>query len=294
MSHFRSAPVCPGVAFITGGGRGLGLAIGQSFAKEGARGVVLFDIQPEDIMSAAKAAVEQFMVKDGRCVTIRGDVTKEEDLEAAVEKTVAEFGRLDYSANFAGIVGPLGATWDVKTEEYKKVIEVNTIGVWLSMKVQLKQMLKQDSIGGIEDGRIGQKGSIVNCASVNSIQGGAGTTGYTSAKHAVLGMTKSAALEARSQGVRVNCVSPGFLLTKLLAPAFEVAEGQTSAAITGDAWELYEKRQGRKASFEEVGDVVALLCSPRMSLVVGHNLVIDGGQVLPKSLPDPITLLTNR
>ncbi|KAK5080260.1 hypothetical protein LTR05_008708 [Lithohypha guttulata] len=277
MSHHRSAPICPGVAFITGGARGLGLAIAQSFAKEGARGIVLFDIQPDDIMNAAKATIEQYMVEGGKCLTFRGDVTVEEDLEAAVAQTVDEFGRLDYAANFAGVVGPLAATWDVNTKEFKKVIDINCTGVWLSMKVQLKHMLKQDSIDGIEQGRVEQRGAIVNCASVNSIQGGAGTTGYTAAKHAVLGMTKSAALEARGQGVRVNCVSPGFLLTKLLEPAFVPAEGQTTALLTGDAWKQYEDRQGRKASFEEVGDVVALLCNPRMSLVVGHNLVIDGG-----------------
>lgn len=284
MSHYRSAPVCPGVAFITGGGRGLGLAIAQSFAKEGARGVVMFDIQPDDVMVAAKASVEQFLIKDGKCLTLRGDVTKEADLEAAIEKVVKEFGRLDYCANFAGIAGPLTVTWDTSTDEWKRVIEVNTVGVWLSMKVELKQMLKQDTIEGIEKGRVEQKGAIVNCASVNSIQAGAGTTGYSASKHAVLGLTKAAALEARGQGIRVNCVSPGFLLTKLLEPAMTVAEGQTSALITGDAWATYEKRQGRKANFEEVGDVVALLCSPRMSLVVGHNLVIDGGFTINENI----------
>lgn len=92
----------PGVAFITGGARGLGLAIAQSFAKEGARGIVLFDILPDDIMTAARASVEDLQVQGGRCVAIQGDVTKEEDLEAAVAKTVEEFGRLDYAANFAG------------------------------------------------------------------------------------------------------------------------------------------------------------------------------------------------
>lgn len=277
MSHYRSAPILPGVAFITGGARGLGLAIAQSFAKEGARGIVLFDIQPPDAMAAAKASVEQFLVPDGKCLTIHGDVTQESELEGAMETVVREFGRLDYAANFAGVVGPLSVTWETGVEEWRRVIEVNTVGVWLSMRAELRVMLKQEGIAGVETGRVEQRGAIVNCASVNSIQGGAGTTGYTASKHAVLGMTKSAALEARGEGVRVNCVSPGFLLTKLLEPAMKVAEGETTAKLTGDAWEMYERRQGRKASFEEVGDVVALLCSPRMSLVVGHNLVIDGG-----------------
>lgn len=105
MSHHRSGPALPGVAFVTGGGRGLGLAIAQSFAKEGARGVVLFDIQPDDIMEAAKATVEKFLIKEGQCLTIRGSVTEEQDLEAAVAKTVDTFGRLDYAANFAGMYG---------------------------------------------------------------------------------------------------------------------------------------------------------------------------------------------
>lgn len=177
----------------------------------------------------------------------------------------------------SGIIGPVGATIDISLADFRNVIEVDTVGVWLSVKAEMKQMLKQDSIGGIETGRVEQRGAIVNAASMNGILGGAGTTGYTAAKHAVVGLTKAAALEGRSQGVRVNCVSPGFLLTKLLEPAMTVAEGQTSAALTGEAWKAFEDRQGRKASFEEVGDVVAMLCSPKFSLVVGHNLVIDGG-----------------
>lgn len=168
-------------------------------------------------------------------------------------------------------------TVDTKLEDWKRVIEINTVGVWLSMKVEMKQMLKQESIEGIEQGRVEQRGSIVNAASVNSMQGGAGVTGYTAAKHAVLGLTKAAGLEGRAQGVRVNCVSPGFLLTQLLEKEMAIAEGQTSAAISGDLWASFEARQGRKATFDEVGDVVAMMCSPRMSLVIGHNLVIDGG-----------------
>ena len=133
----------------------------------------------------------------------------------------------------------------------------------------MAQMLTQSPLdSGIEDGRVQQKGSIVNCASVNSILGGAGTTGYTSSKHAVLGMTKSAALEVRGQGIRVNCVSPGFLRTKLLDPAFDgsassskkvegtkLKEGQEGTVMTDmeRTWKGYTDRQGREAtSFEEV------------------------------------------
>jgi NAD(P)-dependent dehydrogenase (short-subunit alcohol dehydrogenase family) len=191
-------------------------------------------------------------------------------------------------SNFAGIVGKLGAISDTKLDDWKKVIDVNLTGVWLSTKHELRQMLKQDSVivylfaldptfqcmltkETSEEGRIPQKGSIVNCASVNSIQAGAGTSGYSAAKHGVMGITKTAALEARGSHIRVNAVSPGFLLTRLLQ------EPMDNGALTDDSWKVYEDRQGRKATFDEIGDVVVLLSTPRMSLVNGHNLVIDNG-----------------
>ncbi|KIW81722.1 hypothetical protein Z517_04748 [Fonsecaea pedrosoi CBS 271.37] len=257
----RSGPIAPGIAFVTGGARGLGNAIGVSFAKEGAKGVCLVDIQDEATFEEGKKAVEKYGAK---VLCIRADVTKEEDVERAVSEAVKEFGRIDYAANFAGIVGPLAETWDIDTEQWKRVIEVNTVGVFLCNKHELRQMMKQESI---------ERGSIVNCASVNSIQAGAGTTGYSASKHAVMGITKAAALEARKHDIRVNAVSPGFLLTKLLDPFMAQGNGQ----LAGKAWEEYEARQGRKATFDEIGDVVVLLSLPRMSLVVGHNLVIDGG-----------------
>ncbi|KAH0847214.1 hypothetical protein AYO21_02603 [Fonsecaea monophora] len=284
---FRSGPIAPGIAFVTGGARGLGNAIGVSFAKEGAKGVCLVDIQDEATFEEGKKAVEKYGAK---VLCIRADVTKEEDVERAVSEAVKEFGRIDYAApkldknifqfltergphrNFAGIVGPLAETWDIDTEQWKRVIEVNTVGVFLCNKHELRQMMKQESIE-VEQGRPRQRGSIVNCASVNSIQAGAGTTGYSASKHAVMGITKAAALEARKHDIRINAVSPGFLLTKLLDPFMAQGNGQ----LAGKAWEEYEARQGRKATFDEIGDVVVLLSLPRMSLVVGHNLVIDGG-----------------
>lgn len=110
----------------------------------------------------------------------------------------------------------------------------------------------------------------MNAASVNSIQAGAGVTGYTASKHGVVGLTKSAALEGRKHDIRVNCVSPGFLNTELLGPYFR------SGQIPPEAWKTYEARQGRMASPDEIGDVVVLLSTPRMSLVNGHNMVVDG------------------
>lgn len=139
-------------------------------------------------------------------------------------------------------------------------------------------MMQQTSIDGIEEGRIPQQGSIVNCASVNSLLSFAGTAAYTASKHACHGITKAAALEARAHNIRVNAVSPGFLLTKLVEPVVSMSGGDDATREAGKAlWESCEKRQGRKAAFEEVGDVVVLMSLPRMSLVNGQNLFIDGG-----------------
>ncbi|TKA82584.1 hypothetical protein B0A55_01182 [Friedmanniomyces simplex] len=275
MSALRTGPLAPGIAFITGGARGLGNAIAVSFAKEGSPGIALVDIQDETTFAEGRAAVEKYGTK---CITIHADVTDESQIERAVAEAVEAFGRIDYAANFAGISGPLTAVVDTDTAAWRKVIEVNCVGVWLSMKHELRQMIKQDSLD-VESGRVAQRGSIVNCASVNSIQAGAGASGYTASKHAVLGMTKAGALEARSKNVRINCVSPGFLRTKLLEEEFTKATGSSMlSGPEGDAaWKTFEDRQGRQASFDEVGDVVVLLSTPRMSLVQGHNLVIDGG-----------------
>lgn len=275
-SQLRSGPVAPGFAFVTGGGRGLGNAVALTFAKEGASGVALLDILDEAALAEGKAAVEAY---GARCITIRADVTDEAQVERAIATVVNEFGRIDYAANFAGIAGPLSSIVDTGAMAWKRVLDVNAFGVWLCMKHEMKQMAKQDSIL-VENGRVDQRGSIVNCASVNSIQSGVGSSGYTASKHAVLGMTKAAALEGRSQGVRINCVSPGFLKTKLLEEEFTKAAGTGilgDAEASGSAWTKFEARQGRQASFDEVGDVVVLLSTPRMSLVCGHNMVIDNG-----------------
>jgi NAD(P)-dependent dehydrogenase (short-subunit alcohol dehydrogenase family) len=207
-----------------------------------------------------------------QCLTINANVTKEEDIERAVQEAVAKFGRIDYAANFAGVAGVMDPISEMKLSDWQKTQDVNSTGVLLATKHEMRQMMKQDSIDGIEEGRVEQKGSIVNCASVNSAMSIAGTSAYTASKHAVVGITKAAALEGRAHNIRVNAVSPGFLLTKLLDHVV-----QDTSGAGAKLWENFEKRQGRKAQFEEVGDVVVLMSLPRMSLVNGTNLFIDGG-----------------
>jgi NAD(P)-dependent dehydrogenase (short-subunit alcohol dehydrogenase family) len=257
MAFSRSSPLCPGVAFITGGARGLGNAIAVSFAKEGCSGVALVDIHQTDSETfATGAATIKLASPTTEVLCISANVTSEPDMQRAVAEAVAKFGRIDYAANFAGIAGPMAATWDMDVEAWKGVMSVNAVGVFISQKHELAQMLKQEPLP-FEPNRAAQRGSIVNCASVNSIQAGAGTSGYTASKHAVAGMTKATALEARAVGVRVNAVSPGFIRTQLLQPA--IVAGQLPETI----WESCEGRQGRMVLAEEVGDAVVMLSSAR-------------------------------
>lgn len=261
----RVGSLTPGVALVTGGARGLGNAIAVSFAKEGARAVVIVDINDEATMATGKAAVESH---GAECLAIRADVTKEEEISGAIDQAVAKFGRLDYAANFAGVIGPGQLIADTEYEAWRRALNVLCDGVMLSMKHEMRQMKKQDS-HPVEDGRVPQMGAIVNCASVNSLMSIQGSGCYTAGKHAVHGMTKTAALEGRADNIRVNAVSPGFLRTELVRPLFERPGAE-------EFWGGFEKRQGRVATgFEEVGDVVVMMCTTRMSMVSGQNLFID-------------------
>ncbi|OCL11680.1 NAD(P)-binding protein, partial [Glonium stellatum] len=251
-----------GVAFVTGGARGLGNLVAVSFAKEGSRRIVIVDIQGENDMIEGKRKVEE---QGAECLTIRVNVTKEEDVERAVAIAVAKFSRIDYAANFAGVAGPHENICEINISSWEKTRSVNSTSVLISTKHE-------------EPGRQPQQGSIINCASVNSLQSMAGTASYTASKHAVHGITKAAALEARQHNIRVNAVSPRFLLTNLAKTG--VKEG---GAVGSALWGYFEARQGRPAQFEEIGDAVVLMSMPWMSLVNGHNLFIDGGFTINES-----------
>lgn len=188
-----------------------------------------------------------------------------------------KFGRIDYAANFAGVVGPGESIVDADIDTWQKCQDVNSRGVLLACKYEMRQMLKQESIDGVEEGRIPQRGSIINCASVNSLLSLPGSSAYTASKHASHGITKAAALEGRKNHIRVNAVSPGFLLTKMVEPIVKGGGKDGIMDVGEQMWSAFEARQGRKASFDEVGDVVVLLSLPRCSLVNGQNLFIDGG-----------------
>jgi NAD(P)-dependent dehydrogenase (short-subunit alcohol dehydrogenase family) len=242
------------VALVTGAGSGLGLATAKAFAAAGA-GVVLADRDEK----AAQSAAAELNARGFKALAVRCDVSDDSQVEAMVEQTVATFGRLDAAYNNAGIQNVLADAADAPRDDYDRVMGVNLRGVWSCMKFELRQMRKQGS------------GAIVNCSSLGGLVGGAQRGTYHAAKHGVLGLTKSAALEYAARGIRINAVCPGLISTPMGERMR--AEGQ------GEALEALLKMvpAGREGRPEEVADAVLWLCSGASSYVVGQSLAVDGG-----------------
>ena len=245
------------VALVTGAGSGLGLATVKAFAESGAS-VVLADWNEKAVRSAA----EQLSAQGHKALAIRCDVADDAQVEAMVDQTVATFGRLDAAYNNAGVQNILAETADATREDFDRVMAINLRGVWSCMKFELRQMRKQGS------------GAIVNCSSIGGLVGGAGRGTYHAAKHGVIGLTKSAALEYAARGIRINAVCPGLIDTPM--------SDQMMAAGQADALNamLKDVPIGRLGRAEEIADAVLWLCSPAASLVVGHALAVDGGYTI--------------
>jgi len=243
------------VALVTGGGSGIGRATALAFAREGAR-LVVVDVNAEP----GRETVDQIETAGGQAEFVRADVSRATDVQAMIDQAVASFGRIDCAFNNAGI-GSTGVPLHEETEaEYDLVLSINLRGVWLCMKAEIDQMLKQGS------------GAIVNTASVAGLIGLRGSGSYVAAKHGVVGLTRTAALELAQSNIRVNAVCPGLVRTPLV--------GRGIARMPGrEAMLLANEPIGRYAEPSEIAEAVIWLCSDAASFVTGHPMVVDGGWV---------------
>ncbi len=243
---------------VTGAAGAIGGATAAVLAREGAR-LLLVDVQAEGL-----AAREHELKSAGSEVAVqKADVSNSAEVKAFVDAAVARYGRVDGLFNNAGIEGHIANTWEYDEEEFDRVTRVNVNGVFLGMRHVLPLMIAQGS------------GAIVNTASIGSERGLAGACTYNASKHAVVGLTRTAAAEAGPKGIRVNCVMPGVIDTPLLESVL--------APMFGGDIALGKKTLGRIAPLErigqpvEIGEVVAFLLSDAASFVTGAAWSIDGG-----------------
>lgn len=239
------------VAIVTGAGSGIGREVAYKYAAEGAS-VVVSDINE----AGGNETVTAILDKGGKAAFFKADTSSAADNEALVNFTIKTFGALHIACNNAGIGGPSAPTGEYPLDGWQKVINVNLNGVFYGMRYQLPAMIKAG------------EGAIVNIASILGQVGFAGSSAYVAAKHAVVGLSKNAALEYSSQNIRVNAVGPGFIVTPLL-----------ENNLTEDVMNFLVGKHpiGRLGRSEEVAELVLWLSSPKASFVSGSYYAVDGG-----------------
>ena len=244
------------VALVTGAASGMGLATSKLFAQQGAS-VILIDYD-EQALSKAKNEMDSMGYNT---LAIQCDVADEMAVKAAIAQGIEKFGRLDIAFNNAGIQSPIAEVAEADGQEFDRVHAINLKGIWNCMKYELQQMKKQKS------------GAIVNTSSLGGLVGIAGRAAYHSSKHAVIGLTKSSALEYAEMGIRINAICPGIIETPMVAGMLEM-EQEAMQELMRD---VPIKRLGQA---EEIAQAVLWLSGPYSRYVIGHALAIDGGYTI--------------
>jgi len=238
---------------ITGAASGIGKATALAAGREGAK-LVLADVSVESGEETARAIKGE----GGQAAFVRCDVTQQSEIETMVKRAVELYGRLDGAFNNAGIEGTLSPAADYPPDVFERVIQINLLGVWKCLRAEIPVMLKQG------------KGAIVNTASVAGLVGAGAFAAYVASKHAVVGLTKTCALDYAKQGIRLNAVCPGVIQTPMVDRLAELVPGVIDALLT-------VKPMGRLGTAEEVAEAVIWLLSDSASFVTGTTLAVDGG-----------------
>jgi NAD(P)-dependent dehydrogenase (short-subunit alcohol dehydrogenase family) len=249
------------VAIVTGGTSGIGRDAAVLFAKAGAKVVVAGRREAE-----GKETIDLIRAASGDGLFVKTDVSRAADVRVLVQKTVEKFGRLDVAFNNAGIEGSWSPIAEQSEEDWDSTIDINLKGVWLCLKYEIQQMLKQ-----------GGGGAIVNMASVAGFIGSAGAATYCASKHGVMALTRSAALETARNGIRVNAVCPAVIETPMGERLWGAPEAKKFA--------LGLHPIGRFGRPEEIADAVLWMCSDRASFMTGQSLVLDGGFLAGPNAP---------
>lgn len=256
MSNNTESRMAGKVAFVTGAANGIGRATAVAFAREGAS-VVVVDISE----SGSQETVHMIEELGGQAVAVTSNVTIAEDVRSALDKTIETFGRLDFAFNNAGVEHPSTPLADITEETWERVIDINLRGVFLCMKYEIPLLLQQ---GG---------GAIVNTSSGAGVQGFKGGAAYGASKFGVVGMTKCAALDYAGSNIRVNAVCPGIIDTPMM-------DRLTEGTPEGRERVIAQEPVGRMGTPEEIAATVIWMCSDESSFLVGHALVVDGGQTV--------------